>query len=106
MSATTASSAVAFASSIANASRALSLDARTSLVSALSSIIDAGFFLRTRANGRRLSPTVDPATEISDVLRAVHLSTLESLYPGEARNDTRSFTGHAVIARTVCLWRV
>ena len=102
MSATTASSAVAFASSIASASRALSLDARTSLVSALSSIIDAGFFLRTRANGRRLSPTVDPATEISDVLRAVHLSTLESLYPGEAPVTTRAHSLAMRSSRALC----
>ena len=92
MSAATASSAVAFAASVANARRAhrfISQDARASLVSALSSTIDAGF-LRTRANDRHGSSAVDRATEISDVLRAVHLSTLENLYPGEAPVTTRS----------------
>ena len=92
VSAATASSAVAFAASVANASRALrfiSQGARTSLVSTLSSTIHAGF-LHTQANDRHGYSTVDRATEISDVLRAVHLSTLENLYPGEDPISTQS----------------
>ena len=92
MSAATASSAVAFAASVANASlslRFISQDVRASLVSALSSTIDAGF-LRTSANSRHGHSAVGRATEISDVLRTVHLSTLENLYPGQAPVTTRA----------------
>ena len=86
MSAATASSAVAFAASVANASRALrsiSPDARSSLVSALSSTINAGFLGGQTRHRRRLSSAVDPADEITDVLSAIHLLTLADLYPGE-----------------------
>jgi hypothetical protein len=85
VSATTASSAVRFAESVANSSRALrsiSDDTRASLVSALSSTVDAGF-LGSRTNRRRLSTTKTPATEIQSILSTVHLLTLGQLYPGE-----------------------
>ena len=86
MSAATASSAVAFAASVVNASRALrsiSRDARSSLVSALSSTINAGFLGGKTRHRRRLSPAVDPVAKITDVLRTIHLLTLADLYPGE-----------------------
>jgi hypothetical protein len=70
----TANSAIAFAGSVANSSRALgriSIDARTSLVQALSLTIDA----RT---------TEDVYAEsISSVVRQVHLLSLPGLAPGE-----------------------
>lgn len=103
MSERTASLGVRFAADVANASRALgsiSDDARASLVSALSSTIDAGFLLRSSVLRRssswwHLVPSDDDdddaaSGEIQSVLTDVHLLTLKKHCPGEAPVTTRA----------------
>lgn len=95
-------SGVAFAAHIASNATQLPTSARKSIIGALSSVVEAGFF-RSKTQ-RRLSSSSDAsaASEVAAVLQAVHRLTLKDLAPGEEPTETQAGALALSSSKTSC----